>query len=29
MFSLRIRENLAAYQGKGDWVGLVDPELGY
>ena len=29
MFSLRIRENLAAYQGKGDWVGLVDPTLGY
>lgn len=29
MFSIRIRENLAAYQGKGDWVGLVDPELGY
>ena len=28
-FSIRIRENLAAYQGKGDWVGLVDPELGY
>jgi len=28
-FSRRIRENLAAYQGKGDWVGLVDPELGY
>ena len=29
LFSIRIRENLAAYQGKGDWVGLVDPELGY
>lgn len=29
MFSLRIRENLAAYQGNGDWVGLVDPALGY
>lgn len=29
MFSIRIRENLAAYQGKGDWVGLVDPDLGY
>lgn len=29
MFSLRIKENLAAYQGKGDWVGLVDPTLGY
>ena len=29
MFSLRIRENLVAYQGLGDWVGLVDPSLGY
>lgn len=29
MFSIRIRENLAAYQGLGDWVGLVDSELGY
>ena len=29
MFSIRIKENLAAYQGLGDWVGLVDPELGY
>jgi phosphoglycerate dehydrogenase-like enzyme len=29
MFSIRIRENLAAYQGLGGWVGLVDPELGY
>jgi phosphoglycerate dehydrogenase-like enzyme len=29
LFSLRIKENLAAYQGLGDWVGLVDPELGY
>ncbi len=29
MFSLRIKQNLAAYQGKGDWVGLVDPILGY
>jgi len=29
MFSIRIRENLAAYQGLGDWVGLVDLELGY
>jgi len=28
-FSIRIRENLAAYRGQGDWVGLVDPELGY
>jgi phosphoglycerate dehydrogenase-like enzyme len=29
LFSLRIRENLAAYQGLGDWAGLVDPVLGY
>ncbi|NDC48279.1 MAG: hydroxyacid dehydrogenase [Micrococcales bacterium] len=29
LFSIRIRENLAAYQGKGQWVGLVDPALGY
>jgi phosphoglycerate dehydrogenase-like enzyme len=29
LFSLRIRENLAAYQGLGDWAGLVDPALGY
>jgi phosphoglycerate dehydrogenase-like enzyme len=29
LFSARIRENLAAYMGVGDWVGLVDPELGY
>ena len=29
LFSIRIKENLAAYQGKGDWVGLVDPILGY
>lgn len=29
LFSVRIRENLAAYQGQGDWVGLVDPTLGY
>jgi phosphoglycerate dehydrogenase-like enzyme len=29
LFSIRIRENLAAYKGLGDWVGLVDPELGY
>jgi phosphoglycerate dehydrogenase-like enzyme len=29
LFSVRIRENLAAYKGLGDWVGLVDPELGY
>jgi phosphoglycerate dehydrogenase-like enzyme len=29
LFSIRIRENLAAYKGSGDWVGQVDPELGY
>ncbi len=29
LFSIRIKENLAAYKGLGDWVGLVDPELGY
>lgn len=29
LFSVRIKENLAAYKGLGDWVGLVDPELGY
>jgi len=29
LFSLRIAENLAAYRGLGDWVGLVDSELGY
>lgn len=29
LFSERIIENLAAYQGLGQWNGLVDPELGY
>lgn len=29
LFSIRIKENLAAYKGLGDWVGLVDPILGY
>ncbi|MFZ4117917.1 MAG: D-isomer specific 2-hydroxyacid dehydrogenase family protein [Rhodoluna sp.] len=29
LFSIRIKENLAAYKGLGGWVGLVDPELGY
>lgn len=29
LFAIRIRENLAAHQGLGDWVGLVDPNLGY
>ncbi len=29
MFSVRIRENVAAYLGDGNWVGTVSPELGY
>lgn len=29
MFAVRIRENVAAYRGEGEWVGLVDPDLGY
>lgn len=29
MFAVRVKENVAAYLGKGEWVGLVDPELGY
>lgn len=29
LFSIRLRENVAAYLGQGDWVGLVDPALGY
>ncbi len=29
LFSIRIKENLAAFKGLGYWVGLVDPELGY
>jgi phosphoglycerate dehydrogenase-like enzyme len=29
LFAIRIGENLAAYKGLGDWVGLVDPKLGY
>ena len=29
MFSVRIRENVAAFFGQGDWVGVVSPELGY
>jgi phosphoglycerate dehydrogenase-like enzyme len=29
LFSQRIKENLAAYRGLGQWSGLVDPELGY
>jgi phosphoglycerate dehydrogenase-like enzyme len=29
MFAKRILENVSAYQGKSDWVGLVDPGLGY
>ena len=29
MFSVRVAENVRAYRGEGDWVGTVDPELGY
>ena len=29
LFSRRIDENVRAYLGSGDWVGVVDPELGY
>jgi len=29
MFAVRLRENVAAHLGRGDWVGLVDPNLGY
>ena len=29
MFALRVKENVAAYLGSGEWVGLVDPDLGY
>lgn len=29
LFAQRIGENVRAYLGKGDWVGEVDPELGY
>ena len=29
MFARRILENVSAYQGKTEWVGLVDPQLGY
>ncbi|MDE2591235.1 MAG: hypothetical protein KGL41_00040 [Actinomycetales bacterium] len=29
MFSVRVGENVRAYRGEGQWVGLVDPELGY
>lgn len=29
LFSIRIDENVKAYLGRGDWVGEVDPELGY
>lgn len=28
-FSIRLRENVCAYLGSGEWVGLVDPKLGY
>lgn len=29
LFSIRLRENVSAYLGKGSWVGEVDPQLGY
>jgi phosphoglycerate dehydrogenase-like enzyme len=29
LFSIRLRENGSAYLGAGDWVGVVDPALGY
>lgn len=29
LFADRVRENVAAYLGVGQWVGVVDPELGY
>ena len=29
MFSIRVVENVRAYLGLGDWVGTVDPKLGY
>ncbi|MDE2386330.1 MAG: hypothetical protein KGL77_01365 [Actinomycetales bacterium] len=29
MFAVRVRENVLAYRGEGEWVGIVDPELGY
>lgn len=29
MFAIRVRENVLAYRGEGEWVGVVDPELGY
>jgi phosphoglycerate dehydrogenase-like enzyme len=29
MFALRVRENVLAYRGEGEWVGTVDPDLGY
>ena len=29
LFSIRLRENVAAYLGEGPWVGVVNPELGY
>jgi phosphoglycerate dehydrogenase-like enzyme len=28
-FAIRIEANVSAYLGKSDWVGVVDPELGY
>lgn len=29
MFAVRVRENVFAYRGEGEWVGVVDPVLGY
>jgi phosphoglycerate dehydrogenase-like enzyme len=29
MFAVRVRENVLAYRGEGEWVGVVDPVLGY
>ena len=29
LFSIRLRENVSAYLGSGEWVGVVDPDLGY
>ena len=29
LFSIRLRENVSAYLGAGEWVGVVNPNLGY
>jgi hypothetical protein len=29
LFAKRIEQNVNAFLGPGDWVGAVDPELGY